>query len=152
MGQASEAMGNMKKLLCAIDGSYPSVRAVEIATELAQALRVPIAFLTINPASEKRAPETQFWDERIIAAADAQLNKVLADAASVARRAGLLDFSCIVVDGVNIGTAIVDYAGKKGFDHIIVGSYRPSVRFGARLGSVAVDVVKRACCPVTVVR
>jgi nucleotide-binding universal stress UspA family protein len=146
-------MGNMmKKLLCAIDGSYPSVRAVEIATEMAQALRVPIAFLTINPASERQAPEMQFWDERIIAAADAHLNKVLADAAAVARRAGLADFSCIVVDGLNISTAIVDYAGRKGFDHIIVGSYRPSIRFGARLGSVAVDVVKRAYCPVTVVR
>jgi nucleotide-binding universal stress UspA family protein len=145
-------MGNMiKKLLCAIDGSYPSVRAVEIATEMAQALRVPIAFLTINPASEKQSPE-QFWDERIIAAADAQLNNVLADAASVARRAGLLDFTCIVVVGVNIGTAIVDYADKKGFDHIILGSYRPAICFGVRLGSVAVDVVRRAYCPVTVVR
>lgn len=142
----------MKKLLCAIDGSYPSVRAVEIATEMAQALRVPIAFLTINPASKRRAPQMQFWDERIIAAADAQLNNVLADAASVARRAGLSDFTCIVVDGANIGTAIVGYAGKKGFDHIIIGSYRPAIRFGARLGTVAVDVVRRAYCPVTVVR
>jgi nucleotide-binding universal stress UspA family protein len=142
----------MRKLLCAIDGSYPSVRAVEVATEMAQALRVPIAFLTINPASEKRSPEMQFWDERIIAAADAQLNNVLAEAAAVARRSGLSDFTCIVADGVNIGTAIVDYAGKKGFDHIIVGSYRPAMRFGTKLGSVALDVVRRAYCPVTVVR
>jgi nucleotide-binding universal stress UspA family protein len=142
----------VRKLLCAIDGSYPSVRAVEIAAAMAQALRVPIAFLTVNPAAERRSPEMQLWDERIIAAADAQLNEVLTNAVSIARRAGLSHFACIVVDGADIGTAIADYADMNGFDHIIVGSYRPSIRLGSKLGSFAFDVVMRAFCPVTIVR
>src|SRR5262245_65660214 len=110
----------MKKLLCAIDGSYPSMRAVEIATEMAQALRMSVAFLTVSPVSRRKSREVQFWDERTIVAADAQLLKVLSDAAYVARRASLSYFTCAVVSGANIGMAIVDYAGKNGFDHIVV--------------------------------
>ena len=48
--------------------------------------------------------------------------------------------------------AIVGYAERNGYHHIIVGS---EGRTGAKrmlLGSVAEDVVTRAHCPVTVVR
>jgi nucleotide-binding universal stress UspA family protein len=135
------------RLLCAIDAAYPSRLAVEAAVEMAQLLRVPMAFLTINPASYDRTSKTQFWDDRIIAAVDAQLNRVLAEAAAVAWRSGFLEFDCVVASGVNIAAA-----QEKGFDHIVVGSSRPLAPFGATHGSVAAEVVKTAKCPVTVVR
>jgi nucleotide-binding universal stress UspA family protein len=140
------------RLLCAIDAAYPSRLAVEAAVEMAQLLRVPMAFLTINPASYDRTSKTHFWDDRIIAAVDAQLSKVLAEAAAVAWRSGRLEFDCVVASGSNIAAAIVNYAQEKGFDHIVVGSSRPPAPFGAAHGSVAAEVVKTAKCPVTVVR
>jgi nucleotide-binding universal stress UspA family protein len=140
------------RLLCAIDAAYPSRLAVEAAVEMAQLLRVPMAFLTINPASQEESLKMHFWDDRLIAAVDAQLSKVLAEAAAVARRSGLLEFDCVVASGVNIAAAIVNYAQEKGFDHIVVCSSRPPAPFGATHGSVAAQVIKTAKCPVTVVR
>ena len=140
------------KLLCAIDAAYPSPLAIEAAVEMAQLLRVPMAFLTINPASHEGTIKTHFWDDRIIAAIDAQLINVLADAAAIARRSGFSDFDCVVATGTNIAAAIVNYAQKKGFDHIVVGSSRPPARFGAAPGSFAAEVVRNAKCPVTIVR
>jgi nucleotide-binding universal stress UspA family protein len=145
-------MTMITKLLCAIDGSQASVRAVNVAIELSQRARVPLAFLTINRASEERTSKTHFWDDRIIGAVDAQLNKVLADAAAAARRNGLTDFTCIVAGGSNIGAAITAYAQQKGFDHIILGSSRPSGTLARILGSVTAEVVDQATCPITLVR
>jgi nucleotide-binding universal stress UspA family protein len=56
------------------------------------------------------------------------------------------------VYGADPAEAIVSYAERNGYHHIIVGS---EGRTGAKrmlLGSVAADVVTRAHCPVTVVR
>jgi nucleotide-binding universal stress UspA family protein len=140
------------RLLCAIDAAYPSRIAVEAAIEMAQLLTVPMVFLTINPVPQEGPSKAYFWDDRIIAAVDAQLSKVLADATAIARRSGLSDFDCVVASGTNIAAAIVNYAQEKGFDHIVVGSSRPSGSFGATHGSIAAEVVKNAKCPVTVVR
>jgi nucleotide-binding universal stress UspA family protein len=140
------------RLLCAIDAAYPARLAVEAAVEMAQLLRVPLAFLTINPVSQEGRSKTQFCDDRIIAAVDAQLSKVLADAAAIARRSGLSDFDCVIASGNNIAAAIVNYAHEKGFDHIVLGSSRPSAPIVAMHGSVAAEVVKTAKCPVTIVR
>jgi nucleotide-binding universal stress UspA family protein len=140
------------RLLCAIDAAYPSRLAVEAAVEMAQLLSVPMAFLTIKPTSQEGGSKTHFWDDRILAAVDAQLSTVLGDAAAIARRSGLSDFDCVVTSGTNIATAIVNYAQEKGFDHIVLGSSRPSAPFGATPGSVAAEVVRTAKCPVTVVR
>jgi nucleotide-binding universal stress UspA family protein len=139
------------KLLCAIDGSYPSDRAVDVAIHMARQLHVPLAFLTINPASADRTSTSHFWDDQVIAAIDAQLNKVLADAAAVARRMDFTDFTCVIAAGTNIASAIIDYARKNGFDHIVLASSRPSSALAGMFGSVAVEVVRRANCPVTVV-
>ena len=87
------------RLLCAIDAAYPSRIAVEAAIEMAQLLTVPMVFLTINPVSQEGPSKTYSWDDRIIAAVDAQLSKVLADAAAIARRSGLSDFDCVVASG-----------------------------------------------------
>jgi nucleotide-binding universal stress UspA family protein len=88
----------------------------------------------------------------MITAVDAQLNEVLADAASAARKSGLTDFTCIVAGGSNIGAAIIAYAQQKKFDHIVLGSSRPSSTLARILGSVAAEVVEKTTCPITLVR
>jgi nucleotide-binding universal stress UspA family protein len=140
------------KLLCAIDGSQPAASAVSFAIELSRRARAPLTFLTINRASEERTSKTHFWDEKIISAVDAQLNKVMADAATAASKSGLADFTCVVAGGGSIGAAIIAYAQQKGFDYIVVGSSRPSGALGRILGSVAAEVVEKATCPITLVR
>ncbi|MFW5939381.1 MAG: universal stress protein [Halolamina sp.] len=48
--------------------------------------------------------------------------------------------------------AIVDYAEEEAVDHIVLGSHGRTGVSRVLLGSVAEKVVRRAACPVTVVR
>lgn len=48
--------------------------------------------------------------------------------------------------------AIVDYADEEAVDHIVIGSHGRTGVTRVLLGSVAEKVVRRAACPVTVVR
>jgi len=140
------------RLLCATDGSKPSQKAVEWASEFARTLGAHLSFLTVNTVSPERAAKTHFWDETLLAAAEAQTHKELRAAADAAARAGLTDFACVTASGRDIPAAIVDYAEKNGFNHIIMGSNGHSGAARLLLGSVAAAVVARAHCPVTVVR
>lgn len=140
------------KLLCAIDGSHSSEKAVALATDLAKRLGARLSFLTVSTVSSETAAKTHFWDERIISAGDAQMQQELKAAAEAAKKAGLDGVECVTASGRDIAAAIVDYAERNGFDHIITGS---SGRTGASrllLGSVASAVVAKAHCPVTIAR
>lgn len=140
------------RVLCAIDAAYPSRPAVEAAVEMARLLDVPVAFLAVNPVYEEGPSRTRIWDERIAAAVEAHLSRILADASLLARRAGLADFECVVAAGVDIAAAIVDYAQENGFDHIVFGSSRPDGPADTAHGSIAAAVVRTAGCAVTIVR
>lgn len=50
------------------------------------------------------------------------------------------------------GRSIVEYADGNGVDHIVMGSHGRSGLSRLILGSVAENVVRRAHCPVTIVR
>lgn len=54
--------------------------------------------------------------------------------------------------GADPAEAIVAYAERNGYHHIIVGSAGLTGARRMLLGSVAADVVTRAHCPVTIVR
>lgn len=140
------------KLLCATDGSHSSEKAVAFAVDLAKRLGAGLTFLTVSTVSAESAAKTHFWDDRVLGAADAQTQAELDAAAKAARAAGLAEARCVVASGRDIAQAIVAYAEKNGFDHIVTGS---SGRTGAArlmLGSVAADVVAKAHCPVTIAR
>ena len=140
------------KLLCATDGSHASEKAVTLSISLAQQLHVPLSFVTINLASEDRTSKTYFWDERILGAADAQINQVFGNAASAAKQAGLGEVACVMASGREVARAIVDYAEHNGFDHIVTGSSGYSGPARLMLGSVSSQVVAKAHCPVTIAR
>ena len=141
-----------RKLLCATDGSHAADKAVTLSILLAQQLRVPLAFLTVNLASEDRTSKTHFWDDRVLSAADAQISQVLGKAAAAAKQAGVAEFNCVTLSGREVASAIVDYAEHNGFDHIVTGSSGYSGVTRLMLGSVASQVVTRAHCPVTIAR
>ena len=85
-------------------------------------------------------------------AADAQLQGELQAATAKATAAGLSDVACATVDGHNIAAAIIGFAEKNGYDHVITGSVGRTGVARMLLGSIAQDVIVKAHCPVTVVR
>jgi nucleotide-binding universal stress UspA family protein len=139
-----------QRLLCATDGSPPSEKAVAYTVSLAEELRRPITFLVVVDGALETAPAV--WDEAKVKAEILPPDKELLAALKAALQHKLLSIRLVRAYGSDPAEAIVGYAERNGYHHIIVGS---EGRTGAKrmlLGSVAEDVVTRAHCPVTVVR
>ena len=139
-----------QRLLCATDGSAPSEKAVTYTVGLAEELGRPITFLLVAEGELETAPAV--WDEARVKAGDLPPDKELLAALKTALQHKLLSVRLVRAYGADPAEAIVSYAERNGYRHIIVGS---EGRTGAKrmlLGSVAEDVVTRAHCPVTVVR
>jgi nucleotide-binding universal stress UspA family protein len=142
----------IRKMLCATDGSVASGKAVDTAVELARQLGAALTFITVERVSSQSAANSAFWDSKVLDAAAAQTHRDLSVAESKARAAGLPMVQCVTTQGTDIAAAIIDYAEKHGFDHIVTGSVGRTGLARLMLGSVAADVVAKARCPVTVVR
>lgn len=149
---ARNGRGMTTRVLCAIDAAYPSRPAVEAAIDMARRRGARMAFLAVGPACDAGISMTQFWDDRVAAAVEGHLSGILANAAALARQAGLSDVECAIASAADLAAAIVDYARANGFDHIVIGSSRPGALAGSAHGTIAADVERTADCPVTVVR
>ncbi len=141
-----------EKLLCAVDGSRSSQKAAALAAALAGKLGAKLTFLTVQTMDAKHAAKELYWDSRLLGAAELQSERELEDARQAAKSAGLSDVDCVKTYGRSVGEAIVAYAEKEGFSHIVTGSSGRSGVERLMLGSVAADVVARAHCPVTIAR
>jgi nucleotide-binding universal stress UspA family protein len=109
-----------------------------------------VTFLLVADGELETAPEV--WNEARLKAEDLPPDKELLAALKAALQHKLLNVKLVRAYGSDPAEAIVGYAERNGYHHIIVGS---EGRTGAKrmlLGSVAEDVVTRAHCPVTVVR
>lgn len=140
------------KVLCATDGSHSAELAVAYAVDVAAARGLPLTFAIVNTVSnEDIAKEPAYWDSTLTEAVDEQLHRPLAAARSTAESRGVgADYA--VLHGRRIAGAIVDFATRNGYGHIVVGSEGRSGLNRVLLGSVAEEVVRKAKCPVTVVR
>jgi len=139
-----------ERLLCATDGSPSADKAISFAIMLSARLDMPITFLVVASGEAQSPP--QVWDEERVLAGDLPPDKELLSALRAALEAGRRRIRLVRALGESAAPAIVGYAERNGYHHIIVGS---EGRTGAKrmlLGSVAQDIVQRAHCPVTVVR
>ena len=143
-------MNNKDRLLCATDGSAPSEKAVSYTLHVAEEMRRAVTFLLVADGELETAPDV--WDEKRVKAEELPPDRELLSALKAALQHKLLNVKLVRAYGSDPAEAIVGYAERNGYHHIIVGS---EGRTGAKrmlLGSVAEDVVTRAHCPVTVVR
>jgi len=141
---------NPERLLCATDGSVVSEKAVAYTIGHAQKTGQSITFLLVADGDVEAQP--MVWDEDRLKAGELPPDKELLAALQLALHHDLLRLRLVRAFGADPAEAIVGYAERNGYHHIIVGS---AGHTGARrllLGSVAEDVVTRAHCPVTIVR
>ncbi len=140
----------MDKILCATDGSAPSIKTVAYAIELAQRLALPLSFITVVGTKEGSTPTV--WDSAALVAGSLPVDKALLLAVEQALKSGLRRVAAVRAPGDEIAKTIVDYAEKNSYHHIVMGSAGVTGAKRFLLGSVAADVVNLAHCPVTVVR
>ena len=135
-----------KKILCAIDDTEHAKSAVIQAAELSAKTGASLTVCTVNVMQGGlRGPAIYLHD-------DADIKKVLDNAASLARKHGANKMSETELKGREISTAVVQYAEQNGFDHIVTGTGDKRGLSRLALGSVAADIASRAHCTVTVAR
>lgn len=137
-------------LLCATDGSPISEKAVVFAADLARDLGQHLTFATVITGVEDQTPV--IWDEKAIVAGNLPPTRELLAALNVAVRSGLQRLTCVQLYGHGVAAAIVGYAEKNNYHHIVAGSAGLTGAKRLLLGSVAADIVALAHCPVTIVR
>lgn len=135
-----------KKILCAIDGTDHSRRAIATAAELAKAMGSELVLLVVDQVmfDGRSAPVHKLGPD------DAR--KVLEAARSTAQGAGLKDAALVSVASRDVARAILNYAEENAVDHIVVGTGEKGVATRLVVGSVSHDLVVRAHCSVTVAR
>ncbi len=141
---------NSERLLCATDGSAVSEKAVLYTINLALKTGQAVTLLLVADGDVEAQPLV--WDEDKLRAGDLPPDKELLAALQLALHHELLRVRLVRAFGSDPAEAIVGYAERNGYHHIIVGSAGHTGARRLQLGSVAEDVVTRAQCPVTIVR
>jgi nucleotide-binding universal stress UspA family protein len=134
----------MVKLLCATDGSNHSIKAVAFAASMAKRLDASLTYIAVNPVVLSRGTTARLWD-------DSEVQQMLDQAARAAKDNGIKDVKCVRTPADDVAAAIVEYAERNSVDQIILGSGGKRAATRMMVGSVSLDVVKRASCTVTVV-
>ena len=143
----------INKILCPTDGSHAADKAIDFAIKFAKMIGVPVSFLLVSRIAEETASEIRYRGATMIDAANIQDFMELDSALKKANEAGLTDVQCVrTYARRNIAAAIIDYAEKEGFGHIVMGSMGRTGVTRILMGSVATEVVQKAHCPVTIVR
>lgn len=142
-----------QQVLVPVDGSPQSAHALEHALE--QFTDAEITVLTaVDPIAAGYAaapgPDATGYPVQWAEQAEERADTILTDAAELAADAGREVETVRVTD--RPGRAIVNHAEEHDVDQVVVGSHGRTGITRVLLGSVAENVVRRAPCPVTVIR
>ncbi len=144
-----------RKIVVAVDGSEPSLRAVQAAISLAETARAPLHAVTVVQTPLPVLPPGNFAPSASISPdlhrdMRTEAGRVLERVAAMARRRGV-PAETRVLEG-HVPTEIARYAERGGFDLVVVGSRGLSGISRWLLGSVSTALVQRAGKSVLVVR
>ena len=148
----------MERILVGVDGSAPSLKAVDFAADLASKYNAELILLTVTPhlSPEHDAAVEEYARSEHIPVREAELVLTTADnlldkARKKAQAKGAMRISAEPSFG-NPAQEIIAAAKDRQADLIVVGSRGHGRLTGLLLGSVAQKVISLAHCPVVVVR
>ncbi|MCB2101452.1 MAG: universal stress protein [Rhodobacterales bacterium] len=146
----------LKTILVAVDGSDHSLRAVDMAANIAACSGARLVLLYVVKSQELPASLRRFAEAEHIAGPDTEVlhraaEFVLADAGDRARAQGIDDPQREVVEGPPART-IARRADELGCDMVVVGSRGLGDIGGALLGGVSRRVANLAHCAVLTVK
>lgn len=145
-----------KKILCPVDGSDHSLRAAELASQMAQLGDAQLTFLTVTKELKmteelKRYIEIEQLTGEPQYVLDDYTEKVIQEAKEAARAAGLSNVKAEAKTG-QPARVIVNTAERGGYDAIVLGSRGHGDLEGLLLGSVSHKVANLAKCTVITVK
>lgn len=135
------------RILCPIDGTDHATTGLVQAIELAKLNKGHLTICIVNVAEggARGGPTISHWS-------DADAARILTDAATTARDAGLTDVDTAELISRETAAAIVTYAAQQDFTLIVMGTGDKRGVKRLVLGSVAAEVAGHADCSVLVAR
>lgn len=137
-----------KSILLAIDGSDHSIRAAKEAANIASL--VPDSIVTIVFVADHANAKNDVLHSGSSYELDLKRRKKLQPVEELLS-AESIQYRVEILHGIP-GPTIVEYANKENFDILIIGSRGLNSLQEMVLGSVSHKVVKRAHCPVLIVK
>lgn len=134
------------KILCAVDGTQHSDKAVEFAAELSAKLGSALTIASVNVLIGGGRSITIYAKE------DSEVESVLAASQKIAAGAGAKDAQIALLRSREASAGIVGYAEQGDYDIIVTGTGDKQGLSRLMLGSVAADIAGRAHCTVIVAR
>lgn len=139
--------GTMSKtVLCAVDGTSHSDRAIAVAAETALTGGAALDLLLVDQVTVdgRSLPVHKFGE--------VGAQEVLGQAKKKAAEAGYHNPRLVSIASRDVARAILNYADEHHVEHIVVGTGEKSTATRFIIGSVSHDLVIRAHCSVTVAR
>lgn len=137
----------MKKVLVAVDGSEHSRKAFEYSLKGAKGLDRHLTILRVVSGLGYAGDVI----EKVLEEEIKNAEEFTEELKSQAEEEGI-DVDARVKTGTNVATEIVKFAVEEDYDLIVVGSRGKTDLETVTLGSVSESVIRRAHCPVLVVR
>jgi nucleotide-binding universal stress UspA family protein len=134
------------KILCAVDGTKHSDKAVQFAAELANKLGSALTIATVNVMIGGAGSGAIYSLE------DSQVQNVLEAAARIAADAGVKNVHTTPLRSREAAAGVVTYAEQDDCDIIVTGTGDKHGLSRLVLGSVAADIAGKAHCTVIVAR
>lgn len=134
----------IRNILCAVDGSEPSLRAVALSCEVAKGLNARLTILSVR----------SFHIDRTAAAGvqtPEDIDAILAGALAVARENHIADAMAVQLSARDAAVAIADYADEHDIGLMFIGSTGKDALQRFAFGSTSMDLLKKSQCPVTIV-
>lgn len=135
----------IQHILCAVDGSDPSLRAVALGAEIARCTGARMTILSVRCFHTDRTAVAGIQTP-------AEVDEVLAEAAEVARQNGVSGARTVQLAAPDTAAAIAAYAEEHGADLVFAGSSGKGALQRLALGSTSEDLLRTSTCPVTIVR
>lgn len=131
-------------ILCAVDGSEPSLRAVALGTQIAGALRAELTIVSVRLFHTDRTALAGIQTPE-------EIDEILAKALVVSRQYGFNTAQVVQISGRDVAIAVADYAAEFGVGMIFVGSAGKDALRRFAVGSTSMDLLCKSACPVTIV-
>lgn len=134
------------KILCAVDGTPHSNKAVQFAAELASKLNSKLTIASVNVMIGGARSGAMYIKE------DRDVQTVLDDAVKSAAAAGAKDVGTAYLRSREAAAGVVAFAEQEDCDIIVTGTGDKHGLSRLVLGSVAADIAARAHCTVIIAR
>lgn len=131
-------------ILCAVDGSEPSQRAVALAAEMAKGLGARLTLVAVRPFHVDRSAAAGLPTPE-------ETDACLAAAEAVARNTGCTAVTTVHLSGAEPAEILVDYAARTAPSLMVMGTTDRTALERFVMGSTSLEFLNASRVPVTLV-